>query len=150
MKAWKRQEIEVDGKINNPFAMSAGALLQFKLKVFKGKIRGGTSREYHVLDIDILVNKVLELHNSNLIRMYCLQDTRFQKVALVLKSWNRALTREKHDRLNSFSICMLLLAFMLHNRMMVNLQRLAPQEQTTEVDVIYDKEKSPLRQKVQT
>ena len=97
--------------------MSAGALLEFKLRLPAtfGNI---------VLDIDILVNKVLELQNSELIGMYCAQDPRFQQVALVLKAWNRTLALDKNSRLNSFSIYLLLLAYMLHSGIMVNLQRI--------------------------
>lgn len=92
-----------------------------------------------ILDIDILVNKVLELQNSELIKMYCIQDSRFQKVALVLKAWNRTVTKDKNDRLNSFSIYLMLLAFMLNRNMLINLQRHAPEEHIIELTVFADK-----------
>lgn len=41
----------------------------------------------------------------------------------MLKAWNRKVESNKNKRLNSFSIVMLLLAYMLHSRMLVNLQR---------------------------
>ena len=66
-----------------------------------------------VVDVDILVDKVLEIMNTDLIRVYCEQDERFMKVALVLKAWNRNLSSDKSSRLNSFSIYILLLAYML-------------------------------------
>ena len=45
------------------YEMSAGALLEFRIKL--------PQSNGIVLDIDILVNKVLELQNSELIGMYC-------------------------------------------------------------------------------
>ena len=76
-----------------------------------------------VVDVDILVDKVLEIMNTDLIRVYCEQDERFMKVALVLKAWNRNLSSDKSSRLNSFSIYILLLAYMLFKHMLVNVQR---------------------------
>lgn len=70
-KAWKRQDIEIEGDLNNPFWMSAGALLEFKLRVETGRTRRDGSKEYLILDVDILVNKILEAYNSELIRTYC-------------------------------------------------------------------------------
>ena len=61
------------------------------------------------------------MKNSELINTYCMMDERFHKVALVLKNWNRGIDPSKNNRLNSFSIYMLLLAFMLENRYMIDL-----------------------------
>jgi hypothetical protein len=43
---------------------------------------------------------------------------------LVLKAWNKTLG-DKHDRLNSFSICLLLLGFLIKKQYLPNLQALA-------------------------
>ena len=115
-KAARQRRIQVVDYIRKPFEMSAGALLQFKIQV---PIIGSTTKL--VLDIDILVDKQLELVNTELICLYGLQDERFLKVALVLKGWNRQVNSDKNGRLNSFSIYMLLIAYMLHKGMMVNL-----------------------------
>ena len=72
-------------KAPKAYEMSAGALLEFQVKL-------PPRFNNLVLDVDILVNKVLELQNSELIGMYCVQDPRFQQVALVLKAWNRTLS----------------------------------------------------------
>ena len=48
-------------------------------------------------------------------------DERFQKVALVLKNWNRGVDPDKNFRLNSFSIYLLLLAYMLEQKYIINL-----------------------------
>ena len=45
-------------------------------------------------------------------REYCLLDTRFQKIAIFLKQWNKSLAKDKNARLNSFSIYLMLLAYM--------------------------------------
>lgn len=74
-----------------------------------------------IIDVDISVNRILELANSHLVRSYCLQDNRFRILAMVLKTWNKTLSNDKSLRLNSFSIYLLLLAYMLHNRYMINL-----------------------------
>lgn len=55
-------------------------------------------------------------------------DERFRKVALVLKNWNRGISPNKEGRLNSFSIYLLLLAYMLHEKYFINLQQCAPKE----------------------
>mmetsp|Transcript_1520 Transcript_1520/g.2086 ORF Transcript_1520/g.2086 Transcript_1520/m.2086 type:complete len:92 (+) Transcript_1520:391-666(+) len=86
-----------------------------------GAILHSGEPEILTIDVDILVDKVLEVMNTELTLMYCQQDARFQKVALVLKAWNRQLSRDKNNRLNSFSIYMLLLAYMLYKHMLVNL-----------------------------
>ena len=74
------------------------------------------------IDVDISLNKTLEVKNSQLIKTYCTMDERFKKVALVLKSWNRGLDPRKKKCLNSFSIYLLLLAYMLEHKYMINLQ----------------------------
>lgn len=92
------------------------------------------------IDVDISINKPLEMLNSHLIYMYCTMDERFRKVAMVLKSWNKRLSNEKEKRLNSFSVYMLLLAFMLSEKYMIDLQLEAPKTQPLQVKVYLDKE----------
>ena len=112
--------------------MSAGALLEIQcLNILPD------GRKF-IIDLDISINKPLEMLNSELIGTYCAIDERFQKVALVLKSWNRGISPNKNNRLNSFSIYLLLLAFMLDQKYMINLQKLAPNKQIMEVKVHTD------------
>ena len=66
-------------------------------------------------------------------------DQRFRKVALVLKNWNRCISSKKEKRLNSFSIYILLLAFMLEHKYMINLQAEAPQTAPLQVKVHTDR-----------
>ena len=60
--------------------MSAGAILKIQCS---SKMEG--KDDEFVIDVDLSVNKHLEILNSNLIFQYCLLDQRFRKVALVLK-----------------------------------------------------------------
>lgn len=62
-----------------PTWIKSGALLKFKVSV---PSLVGLNR---TIDVDILVNKYLEVINSHLICTYCLLDKRFKEVALVLK-----------------------------------------------------------------
>ena len=55
--------------------MSSGALYEFQIKLKDGS----------TVEIDLAVNKSLEVLNSHLIRTYCLLDRRFQEAAIVLK-----------------------------------------------------------------
>ena len=49
---------------------------------------------------------------------------------MLLKAWNKTLSTDKNDRLNSFSICLLLLGFMIQKEYMPNLQTLAEKKLT--------------------
>lgn len=74
------------------------------------------------LSIDIMINKRAEVLNSILLHQYCELDSRFQQVAKVLKKWNSQLQLPKHDQLNNYSLCLMLLAFMQHKNQVPNLQ----------------------------
>ena len=43
------------------------------------------------ISIDIMVNKVTEVLNSNLLLQYSMMDSRFRKLAIYLKFWNKSL-----------------------------------------------------------
>ena len=64
------------------------------------------------IDVEITQGKILEVFNSLLLRSYCILDSRYRQIAILLKAWNKTLA-DKNSRLNSFSICLLLLGFML-------------------------------------
>ena len=72
--------------------------------------------------MDLLVNKVLEMRNSQLIFTYCHLDARFRKLSMVLKNWQKSISPDsKAQRLNSYSIYLLLLAFMIEKQYLPNL-----------------------------
>ena len=87
LKDVERKNLSTNGcqlfVIVKPYEMSAGSLLEIKCKV---QLPDGRKM---LIDVDLSINKVLELCNSNLIGTYCTMDDRFLKVALVLKNWNR-------------------------------------------------------------
>lgn len=64
------------------------------------------------IEIDIAVNKFVEIQNSELIRAYALLDKRFHRLAIVLKLWNKKYFTNKLKRLNSFTINIMLIAHM--------------------------------------
>jgi len=73
--------------------------------------------------VDLAVNKHLELQNSLLIAKYCELDYRFRQAAIILKTWMKLTNEDKNKRLNSFSMYMLLLAFMIYKKYIPNLQQ---------------------------
>jgi DNA polymerase sigma len=79
--------------------------------------------QVQTISVDIMVNKFLEIINSQLVRAYCLLDYRFRQVALVLKQWMHTQSGKKSDRLNSYSCYLLLIAYMIKKKYMPNLQR---------------------------
>lgn len=95
--------------------MSAGVLLEIKCVT-----RLADGKKF-VIDVDMSINKPLEMLNSALIYQYCAMDQRFHKVALVLKNWNRRIDSDKGKRINSFSVYLLLLTFMLEYKYMIDL-----------------------------
>ena len=91
------------------FTASFGLLLKLK-----DRISG--------LDIDISVNKVLDIFNSELLQLYARFDSRFHKLALVLKKLNKLHFSDKKTRLNSYSITLMLIAFLQHRKVLPSLQ----------------------------
>ena len=64
------------------------------------------------IDMDLSVNKVLEPFNSRLILEYCLFDNRFHEIATLLKIWNKYHFPDEGSRLNSYSLTLMLIAFL--------------------------------------
>ena len=64
------------------------------------------------VNVDLCINKVFEVYNSKLMQTYCKINPDFQKLALLLKNWNRTRFPNHQTRLNSFSIVLMLLAYM--------------------------------------
>mmetsp|Transcript_7984 Transcript_7984/g.11169 ORF Transcript_7984/g.11169 Transcript_7984/m.11169 type:complete len:117 (-) Transcript_7984:582-932(-) len=81
------------------------------------------------VEIDICINKTLEVLNSELVRTYGACDVRFIKLALLLKTWNKRHFPDKIKRLNSFSLYLMLIAFLQHRGVLPNLQALATEPQ---------------------
>lgn len=86
---------------------------------------------YNLIDVDITVNKSLEMANSDLVNTYAAFDIRFVKLALFLKAWNKSRFPDKMKRLNSFSLYLMLIAFLQDRGILPNLQALAPAVEPT-------------------
>ena len=74
------------------------------------------------IKIDLMVNKISEIENSGLILNYCLIDERFRKLIYILKSWNNHISNKDFDRLNNYSIYLMLIAYMQKEKILPNLQ----------------------------
>ena len=72
--------------------------------------------------IDICLQKIVDVYNTQLIRTYALIDERFVKLALILKEWNKLNFKDKFKRLNSYSITLMLIAYMQHCNVLPRLQ----------------------------
>jgi len=83
------------------------------------------------IEIDICVNKTMEVLNSQLVCAYGCFDVRFIKLALYIKAWNKLRHPDKMKRLNSFSIYLMLIAFLQMRGILPNLQARAPQPELT-------------------
>lgn len=80
-----------------------------------------TDMKYDNLEIELSVNKTLDAYNSALIRTYALIDSRFHKLALILKDWNKASFKDKKTRMNSYSIVLMLIAYLQYEKILPKL-----------------------------
>lgn len=72
-------------------------------------------------EVDISVNKILEIQNSRLIRAYAQLEPRFANLALFLKVWNKQRFQDKKVRLNSYTLNLMLVAFLQHVKVLPSL-----------------------------
>ena len=68
------------------------------------------------IDVEIGVNKTVEPYNSKLVYTYSMIDERFQSLALVLKKWNKMNFPDKTKRINSYSLVLMLIGFMIYKK----------------------------------
>lgn len=92
-----------------PIKISSGWLLRFKDNALQ-------------MEIDLMVNKKAEVLNSHLILEYN-YDIRFEKVAQMLKLWNKSLEEDGHAHLNNYSLYLMLIAYMQKEGLLPNLQK---------------------------
>lgn len=74
------------------------------------------------VDIDLSVNKILEVENSSLIKHYVYCDVRFHKLAYVLKEWNKTNNPNPMYRINSYGISLMLIGYLQIEGVLPNLQ----------------------------
>ena len=85
------------------------------------------------MSVDITLNKTLEHFNSQLLKAYQRFSFRFSTLALIVKDWNKLTFKnnkasKKFDgkslgMLNSYSITLMLIAFLQHKLVLPNLQK---------------------------
>jgi len=75
------------------------------------------------IDIDIAVNRSVEIHNSMLLKEYCKLDERLHKLIYTLKYWNKETFKEDkpYMHLNNFTICLMIISYMQKEKMLPNL-----------------------------
>ena len=81
------------------------------------------------IKIDFMINRRSEVLNSLLLLEYCQLDSRFIKVAQTLKLWNQSVSPYKHERLNNYSLYLMLIAYMQYKGILPNLQDKAASSQ---------------------
>ena len=70
------------------------------------------------IQIELTLNKIVEVYNSWLIYQYAVYDRRFQHLAILLKLWNKKQfstadnNANKFIRLNSYSLTLMLVAYL--------------------------------------
>jgi len=96
--------------VDYPFAASYG----WQLNV--------TYRGSAEVKLEIFVNKVVDAYNTWLVYTYAALDIRFLKLALVLKYINKQMFKEL--RLNSYSIIMMLIAYLQREKVLPCLQKI--------------------------
>lgn len=79
--------------------------------------------KYSEVHIEIAINKVVDLYNSQLLRTYTLIDRRFHILSLILKDWNKKKFPDKIKRMNSYSIVLMLIAFLQLKHVLPRLQQ---------------------------
>ena len=87
-------------------------------------------------EIDISANKILDVYNSKLLLTYAQLDERFHALALILKDWNKKQFPDRKKRLNSYSLVLMLTAFLQSEKVLPNLHTF---EKPKEVILLYKK-----------
>ena len=77
------------------------------------------------VEIDIMINKVVEVYNSFLLSTYAMVSDHFRNMVLLIKQWNKNKFNNPGQRLNSYSLALMVLAFLMKFKMVPNLQSMA-------------------------
>ena len=85
------------------------------------KIISKHDRNVH-FEADILINKVLEAYNTELLKTYSGFDSRFRDLCLIMKYLNKYHFPIASNRLNSYSIVLMTLAYLQHEGILPILQ----------------------------
>jgi len=99
----------------DPFTATFGHILELTEK-----------KEY--FSIELSINKIIEPYNSWLIFQYAQLDSRFRMLAIVLKLWNKKFFTNKFQRLNSYSLTLMLLAYLQKKEILPSISKLSSGE----------------------
>ena len=80
-------------------------------------------------EVDIFINSILQVFNSELLFSYGAYDYRFVKLALTIKHWNKKIFPDRKKRLNSFTVNLMLIAFLQLKGVLPNLQKVGHQNE---------------------
>lgn len=64
------------------------------------------------MTLDLSVNNLLAVQNSNLISTYVSLDGRALKMIFYLKKWNNAHFPDPRKRLSSYALCLLVIVYL--------------------------------------
>jgi DNA polymerase sigma len=66
------------------------------------------------MDVDVTVNNILSVYNSQLIKTYCQVDERFHKLAIYLKYWAKKnkIIGANRGYLSSYAWTLLIIGFL--------------------------------------
>lgn len=128
----------VHASLKKHIKQDAKSGIQLKFEYGQNMIRdinAGYLLPFHYLDhgkgyrieVDLMINKLSEIYHSGLLHQYSKLCPKYNKLAIVLKIWNKMLSDDKNKRLNSFSIYLMLIAYMQHKKYLPNLQAIADQ-----------------------
>lgn len=73
-------------------------------------------------EADILINKILEVYNTELLSTYVKLDSHFRDLCLIMKYLNKEYFPNKSARMNSYSIVLMCLAYLQHEGILPKLQ----------------------------
>ncbi|CDW84585.1 nucleotidyltransferase family protein [Stylonychia lemnae] len=90
----------------------------------KSGVMLGLLDEANNVRIEIQINKLCELLNSELIKTYAMIDKRFMQLVLLLKQWNRMKFTDRIKRLNQYSLVIMAIARMQEIGQLPYLQKL--------------------------
>ena len=74
------------------------------------------------VNIEITINKICEVYNSHLINTYARIEKRFVDLSLLLKAWNKKSFKDRTKRINSYSLNLMIIAFLQNYKLLPYLQ----------------------------
>ena len=70
------------------------------------------------MKVELFLNKVVEPYNSSLLLHYALYDRRFHQLALIVKAWHKKHFLDPKTSLNSYSLILMLIAYLQEQKVL--------------------------------